>query len=72
MLLDKLKEHGEKIMFFVMNILVVSTGVLFIKQKNTEQVSATITENDAIKYKAAVDYALQAQQAVITDQQKKT
>lgn len=71
MLLEKLKENGGKIMFFIANILVVVTGVFFIKQKNVEKVNAAISQADVENYKSAADYALDVQKRIIADQQGK-
>jgi|GEM_PF-4464266 len=72
MLLEKLKQHGGKIMFFAMNIMIVATGVAFIKQKNVDQSEKLSAQADAQSYKSATDYALDAQQRIMTDKVAKT
>jgi hypothetical protein len=67
MLLEKLKQHGGKIMFFVMNILIVATGVVFLRQKNIQQADKLSAQADAQNYKSATDYALDAQQRIMAD-----
>lgn len=68
MLLEKIRKHGMKIMFFFMNILAVTAGVLFIKQKSAEEdLQKTITSSEEVdlqNYKSATDYALEAQQQI--------
>jgi len=72
MLLEKLKEHGGKIMFFIMNVSVVTTGVFFIKQKNVEKTNSAIAETDVQNYKSAADYALEIQRLIRADGGQKT
>jgi len=67
MLLEKLKQHGGKIMFFAMNIMIVATGVAFIKQRNVNQAEKLSAQSDAQSYKSATDYALDAQQRIMSD-----
>ncbi|EKE18692.1 MAG: hypothetical protein ACD_9C00260G0003 [uncultured bacterium] len=67
MLLEKIKEHGGKIMFFMMNVLLVSVGALFIKEKNTEIKNNSILEVDAENLKSITDYALEAQLKIAED-----
>jgi hypothetical protein len=67
MLLEKLKQHGGKIMFFVMNILIVATSVVLLRQKNIQQADKLSAQADAQSYKSAADYALDAQQRIMTD-----
>jgi hypothetical protein len=71
MFLEKLKEHGLKIMFFAVNLLLVLVGVLFIKQKSIESANIIAKETDAQNYKLAVDYALAAQASIFADKQAK-
>ena len=71
MLLDKLKKHGAKIMFFIMNAMIVFSAVLFMRQKNLEKTTAMIAEEDLRNYKSATDYALDAQQRILTDKAAK-
>ncbi|KKP94401.1 MAG: hypothetical protein UR99_C0043G0006 [Candidatus Moranbacteria bacterium GW2011_GWD2_36_12] len=71
MLLEKLKAHGGKIMFFAMNILVVFSGVLFMRQQGIEKTADLKAENDLQKYKSITDYALDAQQRILADKSVK-
>ncbi|NTW27407.1 MAG: hypothetical protein HGA36_03715, partial [Candidatus Moranbacteria bacterium] len=71
MLLEKLKQHGVKIMFFVMNLSVVASGVFFINQKKTEKATLAAAELDAQQYKSMVDYALNAQQLILSNKADK-
>ncbi|MEI7890646.1 MAG: hypothetical protein WCI36_01620 [bacterium] len=79
MILEKLKEHGVKIMFLIMNISVVATGVMLIKQKSTEKELEKVTTAAAEaeiaptsqSYKSAADYAYDAQQRVKADKEAK-
>lgn len=59
-------------MFFVMNILIVATGVVLIRQKSLERVAELSAEADAQKYKSATDYALAAQERIMADKVAKT
>lgn len=83
MLLEKLKEHGGKIMFLIMNAAIVSTGVLLIKQDNLEKtIEKTAANSPAVvdtgsgfsaeAYKSAADYAYDAQQRLKADKDVKT
>ncbi|HAS00101.1 MAG: hypothetical protein US57_C0011G0051 [Candidatus Moranbacteria bacterium GW2011_GWC2_37_73] len=71
MLLEKLKKHGGKLMFFVMNAVLVFSAVLFMRQKNVEEAKSVIAEADLQNYKSATDYALDAQQRILTDKATK-
>lgn len=71
MILEKIKEHGGKIMFFAMNILLVAVGTLFLKQKNTEILNVATSEADAQNLKMATDYALYAQSRIIAENEAK-
>jgi len=79
MLLEKLKQHGGKIMFLIMNISIVSVGVMMIKQKSIEKdLEKTVTaakeatlDPSSQNYKTAADYAYDAQQRVIAEKEAK-
>ena len=65
MLLEKLKQHSGKIMFFVMNILVVITGVFFMKQKGIEKNDIAVADANALSIST-----LDAQPQVTVNQEK--
>lgn len=64
MLLEKLRQHGYKIMFFALNVSVVFAGVLFVKNKNNEKVAIANSVADAQNRQTAVDYALEVQKQI--------
>jgi hypothetical protein len=83
MFLEKLKEHGGKIMFLIMNAAIVVTGVSLIKQQNLEKtIEKTAADSgvavdagagfSAQDYKSAADYAYDAQQRLKADKDVKT
>jgi len=67
MLLKKIKENSGKIMFFMLNVMLIAVGVLFMRQKNTEKADTIALQEAAQNYKEAADYALDAQQRIKAD-----
>lgn len=51
MFLEKIKIHGGKVIFFLVNILIVVVGVVFIKQKDDKQLDSPLAEADVQNYK---------------------
>lgn len=70
MILEKLKKHAGKILFFAINILLIATGFLYLKQKKTQVALADVDIAPTSETATTVD--IQAlQEGIAIDRQQK-
>lgn len=70
MILEKIKENSGKILFFVINVLLIVTGVLHVKQRKIQD--AMIENNESIANTPALAVDVQAlQKDIAADRQQK-
>lgn len=73
MLLEKIKQHAGKFLFFSLNLLLIGTGAMFIKQKALEKdlAKAQAEKADLIKMQTATQSVSAVQNDIAADRQQK-
>ena len=72
MLLEKIKQHAGKISFFVINMLLVGIGTLYVKQRNLEQSVATAIKDNLADSTTQTANSFQIEQQIANDKNTKT